>query len=433
MLMKKTVASIFCALAVFGASAQQPWTLERCIDYAIENNIDVRSSRLEQYQGELAVTEAKDRFLPTASAFAQQSFSFGRGLTSDNTYADRNTSGFGVGAQLNLPVFQGLSAIRQLEYSRSSLRALVEQTEAAKDDVTLNVIGQYLQALYAGELLQVAREREGISARELERRRTLFEAGRIAELEIYEAEAQLASDRLAVVQAQNDSTVAVLDLAQLLNLPHTEAFAIEPLADEMMPLVSPETVFANALRTNHSVLAGELQQEAAQRNVSLAQTGYIPTLSLSAGLSTNYYKTSGFANESFGSQMRHNFAQSIGISLNVPIFDAFSTRNNVRRARVNLESARLRSEDTRNRLYKAIVQAYTQALGAEKKLESARTAAESSKAAFEAMQIKYDNGRANATEFEQSKSNYTNALAEAVQAKYERILRARILAFYNKD
>lgn len=430
--MKKTyIAALLLGLTATAARAEV-WTLDRCVEYAVENNINVKQSRLSAYEGELSVTEAKDRFLPQLSAYGSQNFSFGRGLTSDNTYANRNTASTSVGAQLSLPIFQGLSAIRRLDYSRISLKALLEQAEAAKDDVTLNVISQYLQALYAGEMLGVARERLGISQRELARRQILLEAGKIPELDIYEAASQVSQDELTLVNAQNDSIIALLDLAQLLNLPDAEGFAIAPLADEQLPLLSADEVFANALQNNHAVRAQRLQGEAAEKNVLVAKSGYIPTLSFSAGLGTNYYRTSGFDNESFGQQFKHNFSKSIGFSLSIPIFDAFGTRNNVRRARAQQESYRLQFDDTRQRLYKAITQAYTQAVGAEKKRRAAAATVESTRAAFDAMQVKYDNGKATPTEFEQAKSNYTNALSEAVQAKYETILRGKILLFYNK-
>ena len=199
-----------------------------------------------------------------------------------------------------------------------------------------------------------------------------------------------------------------------------------------MPLLSPEEVWANASERNHSLRAGRLEAEAADKNVSLAKTGYIPTISFSAGLGTNYYRTSGFANENFSQQMRHNFAKQLGFSISIPIFDAFSTRNSVRRAHVQAHSTRLQLDDSRQRLYKAIVQAYTQAKAAHTKRDAAEVAVESSRAAFEAMKVKFDNGRATPTEYEKTRSDYTNALAEAVQAKYEAILRARILLFYNK-
>ena len=426
----KKLTLLLLALIPLAAGAKT-WTLDECVTYAIDHNIDVLNRRVSVQESELAVTEAKDRFLPQLQAYGSQSFNFGRGLTADNTYANRNTSSFSVGANSSLPIFQGLRAVRQLSYSRTALKAQLEQVEAAKDDVTLNVISQYLQALYASEMLQVAKNNLAISQSELSRRQALLDAGRLPGLDIHEARAQVAQDELSVTNAVNDSILARLDLAQLLNLPDADDFEIAPLGDEDILLPNPEQIFENALQYNHTMRAGRLQQEAAEKNVSLAKSGYIPTLSFSAGLGTNYYKTSGYQNENFGAQMRHNFAKSIGFSLSVPIFDAFSTRNNVRRARIQQESLRLQLDDSRNRLYKAIMQAHTQAIGAVKKQESARIAVESSLAAFEAMKVKYDNGRANATEFQKARSNYINSQAQAVQAKYERILRARILDFYN--
>lgn len=429
--MKQYIAALALA-ATIGAQASAPWSLDSCVSYAISHNITVQSRALDAESGRLSVTEAKDRFLPTVSGYGSQSFSFGRGLTAENTYANRNTSSFSVGASLQLPIFQGLAGVRRLDYAKANLRALLEQTEAAKDDVTLNVTGQYLQALYTAEMMAVARERLAISTAELERRMQLLEAGKIPELDIFEARSQVSQDELNLVNCANDSVMALLDLAQLLNLPSAEGFAVEPLPESRMPILSPDEVWANALSRNHAIRAGELQAEAADKNVALARTGYIPTLSFSAGVGSNYYRTSGFINESFGPQMRHNFAKQIGFSLSVPIFDAFGTRNSVRRARVQAHSTRLQLDDSRQRLYKAINQAYTQAVGADKKRDAAATAVESSRAAFEAMKVKYDNGRANATEYEKTRSDYTMALAQAVQAKYEAMLRTRILLFYNK-
>lgn len=431
---KKMIISCAALMLAYASTAVagQPWSLDDCVDYAISHNINVRTRALQAQSGELDITEAKDAFLPRLSGYASQSFNFGRGLTADNTYANRNTSSFSTGANMQLPIFQGLSAVRRLKYARAGLRVMVEELEAAKDDVTLNVISQYLQSLYASEMLAVARERLEISRSELVRREALLELGKIPELDLYEARSQVAQDELSVVNAENDSITALLDLSQLLNLPTASGFSIRPLEDSGMPLLSAEDVYSNALNNNHTMRAARLSVESASKYIDLARTGYIPNLSFSAGIGTNYYKTNGFNNESFGSQMRHNFAQSIGFSLSVPIFDAFTTRNSVRKAKVQMLNAQLQLEDSRIRLYKAINTAYTQAVGAEKKRDAAEVAVESSRRAFEAMKEKYNYGRANATEFEKSKSDYTTALAQAVQAKYEAILRARILQFYNK-
>lgn len=406
------------------------WTLQECVDYAVAHNIDVRSRALQGGSARLDVEEARNSFLPTLSGYAGQNFNFGRALTMDNTYADRNTSSFSAGASLNVPLFRGLSGIRRLDYAKASLAAALEEVEAAKDDVTLNVIAAYLQALYTSELAQVARERVDMSRRDMQRTQELVGAGRLPELDLYQSRAQLSQDELTLVNASNDSIMALLNLSQMLNLPADESFAVSQLTDTLPPLMSADDVYAAALAKNHTVRAAGLRSVAAEKNLALARTGYLPTLSLSAGIGSNYYHTNGFNNESFGQQMRHNFSQSISISLSVPIFDAFSTRSNVRRARIAGENARLQLEDTRQNLYKAIYQAHTQALAAMRQRTACADALENARRAYEAMTVKYENGRANATELEKAKSDYTNAQADAVHAKYQLILRCRILRFY---
>ena len=426
--------AIICALALASAisSAAETWTLDRCINYALDNNLTVKSRKIEIQSGELDVTAAKDRHLPNLSANASQSFSYGRGLTSDNTYTDRNTSNFGWGVNMSLPLFQGLSAIRQTKYAQANLRALVEELEATKDDITLNVISAYLQVLYAGEMCNVAEEQLRLGLVEQSRREELLANGKIPELDLIEAQSQVAQNRLSLVNAQNDRTLALVDLAQLLELPDIDGFDIAPVEDDGLTLYSPDEVYDRALESNHSVLAARRRIEAADRNISLARSSYLPNLSFNAGIGSNYYTVSGISSESFARQMNHNFNKSLGFSLSIPLFDAFSSRNNVRRAKIQHLNARLQYETTERNLYKTIQQAYYQANGATEKLRSAEISADATRQAFEAMQQKYDFGRANSTEYEQARSNYVRATSEAVQAKYESILRRRILAFYNK-
>lgn len=430
--MMKTAVIATAALISALALNAETWTLDRCISYALDNNLTVKSRQIEIKSGELDVTAARDRHLPNISANASQSFSFGRGLTSDNTYTNRNTSNFGWSVNMSLPLFQGLSAVRQTKYAQANLRAMVEELEAAKDDITLNVISAYLQVLYAGEMCNVAEEQLRLATVEQKRREELLEAGKIPELDLTEARAQVAQNQLSLVNSQNDRTLALVDLAQLLELTDIDGFDIAPVEDDGLTLYSPEEVYNRALDTNHSLLAARRRIEAADRNISLAKSSYLPNLSFNAGIGSNYYTVSGINSENFGRQMDHNFNKSLGFSLSIPIFDAFSSRNSVRRAKIQHINAQLQYETSERNLYKTIQQAYYQAQGATEKLRAAEISADATREAFEAMQQKYDFGKANATEYEQARSNYVRATVEAVQAKYESILRRRILAFYNK-
>lgn len=430
--MKNILVLIFVALLFPSNILGKAWSLDSCITYAISHNLKIKAQELSVLTGELDITEAKDRFLPNVSAGAQQSFSFGRGLTSENTYANRNTSQFGWSAQLSLPIFEGLRNIRNLDYSKTHFRQLVAQLEASKDDITLSVIAQYLQVLYYEELYQVSLQQLNLSRTELTRRSELLNAGKIPELDMLQAHAQVAQDELSSVEALNNFDLALLDLSQMLELPSSEDFNIEPLSDDLtdIPLLNPESVYEAALIGNHAILESRLGMEVAEKSLKIAQTGYIPTLSFSAGLGSSYYKTSGYVNEGFGGQMKHNLSQSLGFSLNIPIFDSFNTRNSIRKAKVQQLSAELQLKDSEMQLYKTIIQAHKQAVAAEKRFQSSVIAEETTGVALEAMREKYNYGKANATEFEQAKTEYIKAKSDAVQAKYESILRRKILLFY---
>lgn len=427
----KTSVLACLLLSSIATTWAQTWTLDSCINYAISNNVDVRARSIERQSAEYDIIEAKDRFLPQVNAGASQSFDFGRGLTSSNIYADRNTSNFMWNVGLSLPIFQGLSAKRQLDLAKANLASMIENIEAVKDDVTLRVMSQYLQVLYCGELHEIAIEQERISQIELKRQEDLFEAGKIPELDLTQVRAQLAQDQLTTITTANDRKIALVDLAHLLQLTDIDNFDIAPLPESETILPDASTILANALEINHSLKASALNITTAEKRISLAKSGYLPKLSFNAGLSSGYYNVSGTENPSFGTQMRENFNKSIGFTLSIPIFDAFATRNSIRKAEIQKLNAELRYDDAKTQLKKAIQQAYYQAEAAIAKHKAGITAREAANVAMNAMQEKFNFGRANATEFEQAKTNYIKTSAEAAQAKYEAMLRIRILQFYN--
>ena len=429
--MNKLLIAGALTIASMSLSAKE-WTLQECVDYAVDNNLTVLRRSNEVFQAENELTSARDAVLPTVSGQGQQAWNFGRGLTASNTYANHNTSNFGLSVGLNLPLFQGLQAYRQIQYQRTYLSSMVESLESAKDDITLQVMAQYLQVLYSREMEEIARAQVQITSDELERRQALLDVGRIPEADMLDAKSQDAQARVQLVTAQNDTRLALLDLSQLLRLESVEGFSIaEP--DEEMPLLrDPREVFERAMENNHSVRAERLMVDAASKQISVARTGWIPRLNFSAGLGSNYYKVNGMDNERFSEQFRHNFAQQVGLSLSIPIFDAFQTRNAVRRARVNQLSTQLNFETTSDNLFKAIQQAYYQAVGARERHNAASVAVEASEASLSAITEKYGLGRATPTEFDNAKNQYVKSLSERAQAKFEYLLRARILAFYGK-
>lgn len=431
----KTYRTIIIAAACGLATSMsaETWNLDSCVNYALEHNLTVQASKLQIMDGEMSITEAKDRFLPSASANASQSFNFGRGLTASNTYADRNTSSFSWGASMNVPLFQGLSEYRQLKVAKSSLQQLLYEHEATKDNITLNVISQYLQVLYAKEVYASSKSQLALTTFEVERQKALVEAGKVPEADLLDAEAQMAQDKLQLVTSENDIKVALVELANLLQLPSAEGLDVAPL-DEGEPIIpTAEAVYDAALRHNNSILAAKQSINVADKRISLAKTGYMPTLGFGAGLGSSYYTVSGMPSESFSQQMSHNFSTYIGFTLSVPLFDAFNTRNNVKRAKLQKLTAELNFDQRTTELYKTIQLAYYQAKGARDRYFASQETLEKTSVSFNATQEKYNLGRATPTEFEQAKNNLYRTQISSIQAHYEYLLRHRILMFYQSN
>lgn len=427
--MKRLIISLMLP-ASLTLSARE-WTLDECVSHALDNNLSIKAQEINRMDAEQQVISAKDAALPQISGQASHSWNFGRGLTSSNTYANSNTMSFGANIGLQVPLFNGLQTIRQIDYAKASLTAIVETLEATKDDVTLRIIAQYLQTLYCSELESVAQSQLNITEEELERRKARLKAGKIPEADMLDARSQAAQARLQLVTAQNDTRMALLDLAQLLRLPASEDFSIAPVDADVLPtLRDPQSVYEAALTSNHTIAANRLQIETAERSIKVAQTGWIPRLSFNAGLGTNYYKISHFGNKSFKTQMRENFSQYVGFSLSVPIFDGFNTRNNVRRAKIQRLNADLNLETQMDNLYKTITESYYQAVGARERLTAATEATTASEAALAAVREKYNLGRATSTDFDNAKNQLFKAQSERARALYELLLRARILDFY---
>lgn len=417
-------------LCPVGNSFAECWSLDSCISYAISNNLNVKQRELSIKEGEQGIIEAKDRFLPTLDAGVSQTFNFGRGLTSQNTYADRNTSNFGWNAGLSLPLFQGMSEYRNLSLSKIVLKQYLLETEAAKDNVTLNVISQYLQVLYAKEILETAKSQSELSEFQVNRQQALIEAGKVAEATLFDMEALAAQDRLQIVAAENDVRTALVNLASLLQLTDMRGFDISPLSEVTPTLPDTLEVYQDALRVNNSLAAAKETVNAAEKRIDIAKSGYIPTLRFNAGLGSSYYKIGGFDNDAFSAQMRHNFSTYLGFSLNIPIFDGFNTRNSIRRAKLQKTAAQLDLDQRKFDLFKDIRLAYIQAAGARDKYRTTEETLEKTRLSFDSTSERFNLGRATQADYEQAKNNLFKTEISLIQSRYEYLMRYKILMFY---
>ena len=437
--MRKIIISGIAILSFVAViNAQKVWSLQECIDYANENNLEIQMQHLNIQKQEIALNTSKNRRLPNLSASASQSFSFGRTASVyDNTYQDRNSSSSQWSASTSVPIFTGFMISNEIAASKIELQTISAELEKARENMELNITSMYLQVLFSKEMLGIANKQTELSKELLDRTKKLFENGRFSEAQIYEVEAQIANDELSVVQAESDLQMAILTLTQALELPSPEGFDVEEPEDilNFVLVRKPEIIYETAVTSRAVIRAEELRLKSGEKYVKIAQSSYFPTLSFGAGYNNNYYIISGvdgFENVSFSNQIKSNRNEYFGLNLNIPIFNRLSTRNNVKTAKLNVSLQELQLENTKKSLYKEIQQAYYNAITSGEKYKSAETAYKSAEKSFGYMKEKLDAGRATMYEYNDSKTSMTRAISNQTQAKYDFIFRKKILEFYER-
>ena len=428
------ITSTLMILLSANAYSQEKWDLERCIRHAIENNLNIKQQEASKEQSAVELNTAKWSRLPDLNGSASHSFNFGRSIQADNTYQSLNTQNTAFSLNTSIPLFTGLKITNNIALAKLNLQAATEDLNKAKEDISIQVASAYLQVLFNEELAQVAHIQVDLSKEMLAQKEAYFKTGKASEAEWLEAKSRVAQDQLSAVQADNNYKLALLDLSQLLELTSPDNFAIvSPTAEMeeyMSSITSPTDIYNQAILFKPSIKAAQYRLEGAAKSVKIAKSAYFPQLSFGAGLSTNYYKVAGMKNPVFGSQLRDNFSQYFGFQLSVPIFNRLGTRNQVRSARIQQNTLNWQLEDSKKALYKEIQQAYYNALGAESRYQSSLTADEAAKASFNLMKEKYAEGKANATEYNESRTSWMKAISERLQAKYDYIFRTKILDFY---
>ncbi len=426
------MAAALCLAA--GVRAQDgPWTLSQCIDYALDHNVKVKQTELTAAQREIDLNTAEARRLPSLSGSASQNFSFGRGLTADNTYANTNTTSTGFSLGSDVPLFQGFQIKNNIALSKLNLAAATVDLEKARDDIRVAVAQAYVQILYDKEILDVARRQVDIDSLQVDRLEEMARLGRASGAQVAAQKATLSQSRSTAVQAEGKLSLALLDLTQLLELPSPEGFDVVVPSDEaLLPglLPKPEDIYAEAVAVKPAIEAEKIRLDYAKTNIDLKKGAFLPSLSLSGGVGSNYYTSSGMGSASFFDQMKHNFSQYLGLSLSVPIFSRFSNRNNLRSAELSYRNQELQLENVKKSLYKEIQQAYYNAIASQEKYRSSEEAERSAEEAFRLTSAKYEIGQTGITEFNEAKARYLEAASNCARARYEQLYQTRLLDFY---
>jgi outer membrane protein len=422
-----------CTLAFSQQVRPTSWSLADCLQYALDNNITVKQSQINVQQREVDVNTAESRRLPGLSASASENFSFGRGLTADNTYSNSNTSSTSFSLGADIPIFQGFDIYYGIKLSKLNLEAETANLEKAKDDIRVSVAQAYIQILYDQEILKVSEQQVQHDSTLLDQINVRRQNGSVSAADVSAQKATLAQSRLSATQASNNLNLAILDLTQLLELSSPEGFSIVAPSVGTLDihlLMKPEAIYEEAVGIKPSIKSAQLGLDNAKMSIDKAKGAYLPSLSLNGGIGTNYYTNSKSDASPFNDQIKNNFSQYVGLSLNVPIFSRFSTRNSVKTAQLNYDNQQLQLESAKKSLYKEIQQAYYNAVAAQTKYTSSAESASSAKEHYDLTELKYQNGKASITDYNTAKNSYLSAESDYLKAQYECLYQTKLLDFY---
>ena len=421
--------------------AKRLWSLEDCIRYATEHNLELKQREQEQESKKVALHTSKHSWLPSLNANVGQNFDFGRSPSKTGVIVDQNSANTSASINLSMPIFDGFQIPNDIAARKLDLKAAVETLNKAKEDLTIHVASVYLQVLYNKEVKKIAELQVALSREQIKKTEALVNSGKVPLSQLYDIKAQLANDEVTLTEAENNVQLALLDLAQSLELEQGgESFdvmvpeignAVEQYMGSILP---PEHIYNQAVTIKPQIKEQTYLLESQKRMLKVAQAGYYPKLNFGASYGNGYYHYSGegdYANLPFGDQLKNNARKTIGFSLSIPLFNRFQVRNSVRSARINIRNRELMMENTKKALYKEIQQAYYNATAAQSKYLASDKSVEANKKAFTYAEERYAAGKSTVFEFNEAKMKYAQSLSEQAQAKYNFIFRAKILDFYN--
>ena len=417
----------------YGYSQEKKWTLSECIDYAVTHNIEIKQSDNQIQNLKVEKNTLRNSFLPNLNAGASQNFTFGRSLNQNNTYEDSNIQNSSFSVTTEIPIFAGFKRTASIAQNRFDLLAAEANRTLIENNLSLNVAGAYFQILLNKEIYRIALEQIQLTKEQEACTQLLIDNGKAAESQLYDVRAQLADDELTATEAKNSLRLAFLELAQLMELKGHERFDIDSLGREISvpDMLSPVNIYQYAVTCMPQIRQAYYTLQSKTKGIRIAKSGYYPTLSFAAGINTNYYDNGSGLGETFRRQLNNNMQKSLCFTISIPLFDRFSTRNQVRTARIDEDNARLSLENEKKQLYKNIEQAYTDAISAFEKYRSTTKAVAANQEAHRYAMEKYAAGKSTVFEYNEVKMKLANALSQQSQAKYTYLLKDRVLTFYS--
>lgn len=417
----------------YGYAQEKKWTLSECIDYAVTHNIEVKQSDNQIQNLKVEKNTLRNSFLPDLNAGASQNFTFGRSLNQSNTYENSNIQNSSFSVSTEIPIFMGFKRTASLSQNKFDLLAAEANKELIKNNLLINVAGAYFQILLNKEIYNIALEQIQLTKEQEACTKILIDNGKAAESQLYDVRAQLADDELTATEARNSLRLSFLDLVQLMELDELDEFDIDSIDGDIAiaDTLSPVNIYQSALTCMPQIRQAYYALQSKTKGIKIAKSGFYPTISFVAGMSTNYYNNNSALYENFRKQFNNNMQKSLCLTVSIPLFDRFSTRNKVRSARIEENNARLSLDNEKKQLYKDIEQAYTDVISAYEKYRSTTKAVMANEEAHRYALEKYAAGKSTVFEYNEIKMKLADALSQQSQAKYTYLLKDRILAFYS--
>jgi outer membrane protein len=437
--MKKILILIFICLLSSGGlilSQNKVWSLEECIKYSIENNIQIKQQGIQTQVQKNSLDLAKFQLLPNLNGQASHSYSFGRALD-QNTYQFFNqtlqSDYFYLGG--NMPVFNGLQYYNAIRKNKYLVLASQQDLQNISDNVALNVALAYLQILLNKELVAANQNQFDISLQQIEKTRKMVEAGSVAKGNLLEIESQAAQEELSLITQKNLLETSVLTLTQLLELKTPAGFEIVVPEINVDPnaVVSGniDDIYAIAEKNRPEIKSSELNLTASEFALKMAKGARSPVISLNYSLNSRYTYLSNVPGiESFNTQIKNNKNSGVGLSINIPILNGWQVNKNISNSKLNVETSKYNLEGTQKQLYKNIQQAYTDAVAALKKYNVSLKAIASTEESFRYTEQKFNVGMVTPVDYNAAKTLLLKAQSDMAQAKYEFIFKTKVLDFY---
>ncbi len=447
--MRKIALLILIVVGTVNLSGQDKyWTLEECINHAVENNIVIKQQELQTQFEENTLQQSKLGLLPSLNGTATNNWSFGRALD-ETTYQfteEENVRSNSFFASAGLTLFNGLQNYNTIIRNRYNVDASFQDLQNIKDDISLNVALAYLQILLNKELVTVTENQLQTTMEQIEKTRKMVDAGSLPRGNLLEIQAQAAREELQLINMENQLDISYLNIVQLLELDSVAGFEIIVpdivITETGMISENVVNIYNTAKQIRPEVKSAELRLRSAEYDLKIAQGARSPRLSLSTTFSTGYssirQKILGidpvegilYGDYPFADQINDNINYGIGLSLSIPVFNGWQVNTSISNSKLNIQNSQYSLENTRKQLYKNIQQAYADAQASLKSYTASQKAVESMQESFRYTEQRFNVGMVTPVEYNTAKAQLLNAESELAQSKYEYIFKTKVLDFY---